>query len=91
MSDPIHKPSDKSADKIEIVEPPLRLRRAVELAYAVEGVVGARVWQSDNIIAIGIRAAPNASPNDLLRRVAIAVASLREPEEKWEIGLLDEA
>jgi hypothetical protein len=81
----------KADDKIEITEPPLRLRRAVELAYAVEGVIGARVWQSDGIIAIGVRAAPNASPNDLLRRVAIAVASLREPEEKWEFGLLDEA
>ena len=81
----------KSDDPIEIIEPPLRLRRAVELAYAVEGVIGARVWQSDNVIAIGIRAAPNASPNDLLRRVEIAVASLREPDEKWEFGLLDEA
>jgi hypothetical protein len=79
-------------EKIEIhLEPPARLRRAVELAYAVEGVIGARVWKSDDVIAIGIRAAPNASPNDLLRRVEIAVASLREPEEKWEFGLLDEA
>jgi hypothetical protein len=77
-------------DEDLVVEPPMRLRRAVELAYAVEGVIGARVWKSDDVIAIGIRAAPNASPNDLLRRVEIAVSSLREPEEKWEFGLLDE-
>jgi hypothetical protein len=73
------------------LELPTRLRRAIELAYAVEGVIGARIWQSDGLIAIGIRGAPNISPNELLRRVEMAVASLREPEEKWEFGLLDEA
>ena len=72
-------------------EPPPRLKRAVELAYAVEGVVGARVWQSDGIVAIGIRVAPTASLSDVLRRVEQAVVALREPDEKWEFGLLDDA
>ncbi|MEO8874899.1 MAG: hypothetical protein ABI461_04865 [Polyangiaceae bacterium] len=90
MSQSSDPPQNKPDEPIPL-QPPARLRRVIELAYAVEGVVGARVWQSDGIIALGIRSAPNASPNDLLRRVEIAVASLREPEEKWEFGLLDEA
>ena len=73
------------------LEPPARLRRVIELAYAVKGVIAARVWQAEGVIAIGIRCTSSASPNELLRRVEIAVASLREPDEKWEFGVLDEA
>ncbi len=72
-------------------EPPPRLKRAVELAYGVEGVLGARVWQAEGIVAIGVRAAPSASPQDVLRRVEAAVSVLREADEKWEFGLLDDA
>lgn len=73
------------------MEPPPRLKRAVELAYAVEGVVAARVWHSEGIVGLGIRVSPTASVSDVLRRVELAVIALREPEEKWEFGLLDDA
>jgi hypothetical protein len=67
-----------------------RLRRALELVYGVEGVVAARVWQWSGRIAVGIRGRNTASPNDLLRRVETAVAGLREPEETWDFGILEE-
>jgi hypothetical protein len=72
-------------------ELPPRLRRALELAYGVEGVVGARVWQWEGRVAVGVRGAATASAADLLRRVEIAVGVLREPGETWDFGLLDDA
>jgi hypothetical protein len=30
-----------------------------------------------------------SAPNELLRRVEVAVAGLREPDETWEFGLLE--
>lgn len=67
---------------------PPRLRRALELAYGVEGVAAARVWHWDQRVAVGIRGGPDTSPVELLRRVEAALAGLREPEETWEFGLL---
>jgi hypothetical protein len=69
---------------------PSKVRRTLELAYAVEGVVSARVWQWPGCIAVGIRGSGSASPADLLRRVQIAVAGLRNADERWEFGILDD-
>ncbi|HEY8087968.1 MAG TPA: hypothetical protein VIF09_08985 [Polyangiaceae bacterium] len=70
---------------------PPKLRRTLELVYGVEGVVAARVWQWGERIAVGVRGGNATSPADLLRRVESAVASIREPGDSWEFGLLDEA
>ena len=69
---------------------PPKLRRALELVYAVEGVVAARVWHWPGRIAVGVRGGSATSPMDLLRRVEIAVASLREAEEAWDFGILED-
>jgi hypothetical protein len=69
---------------------PARLTRTLELAYAVEGVVAARVWQWPGRVAVGVRGNGGSSPTDLLRRVEAAVAGLREPEEAWDFGILDD-
>lgn len=68
-----------------------RLRRALELAYGVEGVVAARVWQWPGRIAIGVRGGKATSPPDLVRRVEAAVAGLREPGETWDFGILEDS
>src|SRR6185312_8184546 len=70
---------------------PPKLRRALELAYNVEGVVAARVWHWPGRIAVGIRGGSATSPSDLLRRVEVAVAGLREPNESWDFGILEDA
>jgi len=67
---------------------PPRLKRTLELAYAVDGVVAAKVWQWPGRIAVGIRG--SGSETDLLRRVASAVAGLRDADENWEFGILDD-
>jgi hypothetical protein len=72
------------------VKKPDKLRRVLELVYGVEGVVGARVWDLDGTIAVGIRPAPHAGPQQLLQRVERALKPLREPGEAWELGLLGE-
>lgn len=71
-------------------ELPPRLRRTLELVYGVEGVAGARVWQWDGSVAVGVRPAPSSAPQEILRRVESAVAGLREPGETWEFGLLED-
>jgi hypothetical protein len=67
-----------------------RLRRTLELAYAVDGVVAVRVWQWGSNVAIGVRGSATSSPADLIRRVEAAVAGLREPGEAWDLGMLQE-
>jgi hypothetical protein len=69
---------------------PPRLRRTLELVYQVEGVAAARVWVWTGKVAIGIRAMPNHGAGDLLKRVESAVAPLREPNETWEFGMMDD-
>jgi hypothetical protein len=71
-----------------------RMRRMLEIVYAVDGVAAARVWQwpaEDGLkrIAVAVRASPRASPQELLQRVEAAVSGLREPDETWEFGLLE--
>jgi hypothetical protein len=67
-----------------------RLQRALQLAYAVDGVAAVRVWQWGPNVAIGVRGSAAASPADLVRRVEAAVAGLREPGEAWDFGVLEE-
>jgi hypothetical protein len=69
---------------------PPRLRRALELAYGVPGVSEAKIWQWPGRIAVGVRGAPHLSPGEILRRVEDAVAVLREPDEQWDFGMLDD-
>jgi hypothetical protein len=72
-----------------------RMRRMLEIVYAVDGVAAARVWQwpgdggLSKTIAIAVRPAPRTSPQELLQRVEAAVAGMREPDEEWEFGLLE--
>jgi hypothetical protein len=68
-----------------------RLRRAIEVVYQVEGVTGARIWQWTGRVAVGLRLSATSSPPDVIERVKSAVAPLREGDESWEFGVLDEA
>ena len=74
-------------------QPPIppRIRRAIEIVYGVEGVVAARIWHWPGRVAVGIRPGATSVPEELLRRVEAAVASLRQPDEAWEFGLLEDA
>jgi len=69
---------------------PPRLRRTLELVYGVEGVVAARIWHWPGGIAVGVRGGRATTPSDLVRRVEAAVAGVREPDEAWDFGILDE-
>lgn len=69
---------------------PSRLKRVLELVYAVDGVSGAKVWQWDGKIAIGVRPALPQATTDLVDRVRAAVEALREPGETWEFGVLED-
>jgi hypothetical protein len=66
-----------------------RVRRTLEVVYAVEGVTEARVWHWPGRLAVGVRGGPASAPSDLLRRVEQAVSPLREPGEQWDFGILD--
>jgi hypothetical protein len=68
-----------------------RLRRTLELVYGVEGVLEARIWQWPGRIAVGVRGGQGTSPTDLVRRVEVAVAGIREPEEAWDFGILGDS
>jgi hypothetical protein len=71
-------------------ELPARLRRALELVYAVEGVTAARVWKWDQQVAVGVRGAHGTLASDLLRRVEATLAGVREPDETWNFGLIED-
>ncbi|MCL2778172.1 MAG: hypothetical protein FWD73_09220 [Polyangiaceae bacterium] len=68
---------------------PPRILRALELVYAVEGVVGARIWHWPGRVSVGVRPAMLSAPSELLRRVESAVSGVREPDESWDFGILD--
>ena len=70
--------------------PPPRVRRAIELVYRVEGVTAARVWQWRGKVAVGVRVSATSSPTEVLRRVEDAIHAVREPDETWEFGLLED-
>jgi hypothetical protein len=72
-------------------EPSPRLKRTLEVVYSVEGVVSARVWQWQGRVAVGVRGGTATSPADLIRRVELAVAGLRELGETWDFGILGDA
>ena len=78
------------SEQVPHLELPPRLRRALELAFGVEGVVAARVWQWPGRVAIGVCAGHSTLPSALLGRVESAVASLREPGETWDFGILED-
>lgn len=69
---------------------PQRLRRALELVYGVEGVVSARIWRWPGGIAVGVRGGSTTSPTDLIRRVELATAGLRDADESWDFGILED-
>ena len=71
-------------------ELPPRLRRTLELVYRVEGVVAARVWQLPGKVAVGVRGSRTTTPLDLLVRIESAIDGLREPDETWEFGILED-
>jgi hypothetical protein len=70
-----------------------RMRRILEIVYALDGVLGARVWEwpadDRTHVAVAVRPAPTTSALELLKRVEAGVAGLREPGEHWDFGLLD--
>ncbi len=72
-------------------ELPARLRRALDLVYAVEGVVSARLWHWPGRVAVGISLATTAPHAETLRRVEHAVAPIRQADETWDFGLLESA
>ncbi len=65
-----------------------RLKRAVELAYEVDGVVAARVWRWENDFFVGVVTA--CGSDVVLRVVTAAIAGLAQPEETWSVGLLQD-
>jgi hypothetical protein len=89
---------DPSSPKDEPLDLPPRVRRILRIVYAVEGVAAARVWlwqkgeetDAEKKVALGVRGTMAISPTELLRRVEMVVAPLREPDETWEFGLLEE-
>ena len=72
-----------------------RMRRILEIVYAIDGVNGARVWEwpddGKTRVAVAVRPAPTTSVGELLSRVEASVAGLREPGESWDFGVLDTA
>jgi hypothetical protein len=90
---PNPKSKDKTRAELAISRPRQRetkLERALEIAYAIEGVVAARVWEADGLIAVGVRPSASVNGEDVLRRVEEALRRLKDPGETWELGLMDE-
>jgi hypothetical protein len=65
-----------------------RLERIVERVYAVAGVVDVRAWLWEEKLIVAVRAAPNASPEAVVRHVRALAETLAEPGEGVEVGLL---
>ena len=89
MTDDLPKPPPDAPEEPPQDLPP-RVRRILRSVYAVEGVAGARVWLWEQKVAVGVRGTHAISVPELLRRVETAVAPLREPDETWDFGLLEE-
>jgi hypothetical protein len=87
MTTPTSPPAPPSPPASAAELPP-RLRRAIEVVYAIEGVVAVRIWQWPGTVALGVLTAPPGS-EDVLRRIDLVTTALREPGETWELGLLD--
>lgn len=69
---------------------PPRLRRILEVVYAIEGVAEARVWEWEKSVAVGVRPMAGTFAPDLLRRVESQVVVVREPGESWTFGVLED-
>lgn len=69
---------------------PPRLRRILEVVYAIEGVAEARVWEWERSVAVGVRPMAGTFAPDLLRRVESQVVVVREPGESWTFGVLED-
>jgi hypothetical protein len=69
---------------------PQRLRRIESAVLELEGVASVRVWELEGAVEIGVRVAPACTVADVLGRVSELSATLREGEERWEVGVLDE-
>lgn len=75
-----------------MTELPEHLRRALEIAYSIEGVTGARVWElDDGTVAVAVRPSPLASPLEIVRRADKALDALRAEHYAIDVGLLDDA
>ena len=66
-----------------------RLRRVVDVAYQVDGVLGVRAWVLPEGVTVAVQVSPRAGPTDVLRTVEAALAALREPGEQLHVGLMD--
>jgi hypothetical protein len=66
-----------------------RLKRALEIVYAIDGVSSAKVWQWPGRVAIAVKGHGH-SDEALLARVSTALNALKEPDEQWEFGILQD-
>jgi hypothetical protein len=70
-------------------ELPEKVKRTLEIVYALEGVSAARVWQWPGRMAVAVRG-QGVSEDALLARVSTALNALKDPEEQWEFGILQD-
>jgi hypothetical protein len=70
-------------------ELPEKVRRVLEIVYAIEGVSAARVWQWPGRVAVAVKGS-GASEDALLQRVSTALNALKEVDEEWEFGILQD-
>ena len=72
----------------------VRRRKALwegQLVFAVEGVVGARIWVWPGGVAVGVSVGAGVLQDETLRHVEAAIAPLRAHDEVWDFGILDAA
>jgi hypothetical protein len=70
--------------------PSRRARRIEEAVLELDGVAMVRVWELPDHVEIGVRAAPNSTPSDVLQRVTELTRAMCDGDEVWEVGLLTE-
>lgn len=69
-----------------------RARRVAEALSAIDGVVGVKVWEMPNGLAVGVRVGLGQPVGWILSRVDEAAMALRDPDEPaWEVGVLAES
>src|SRR4051812_50220790 len=67
-----------------------RARRIEETILEVDGVVAVRVWELAGRVEIGVVPSASDTPTDVVERVREVVESLREADEIWEVGGLND-
>lgn len=70
-------------------ELPEKVKRTLEIVYGIEGVAAARVWQWPGRMAVAVKC-QGISEAALLTRVSTALNALKDPEEEWEFGILQD-